>query len=442
MADRQAGARPQDHRRFPARERPGHSPNLCRVRGALSLDRRADPTNPTAPWNQTQLESLRTTLNIGVDSDLSILGREASLSWGLEFGRDKTTQKLIDGQDVATPLKNRSTAAYAQLTLPVNDAITLSGGVRYDRFKLSVGDFTRPRAYYYFPAYGIGLDLAPVSVTGGEFDFDEWTGNLGFTANIAPTTQVFGGWSQGYSPTDIGSFTCRAGMNSMAEICTAYGNDNPLIGAAYRCTTPGTYALSYVDIAPEPQVVDTYELGLRHDGGDWNGQVSAFYSTSDDGVNFDPITNRVSQQKERIWGVEAQGVWTLASGTVLNGMIGFREGRYDSDGDGKIEVWLGNNRIGAPVRVWLGVTRDFAGWIGRAEAMYLGGRDRAEGQLELPSVTLVNASLSRELGQGMLTLAVENLFDRDYVNPTATATRNAVTEGWGRTVAVSYRMSF
>lgn len=401
-----------------------------------------NPDDPTAPWNQTELSSLRTNLNISVDSDLSILGRDAGLSWGIEFGHDKTRQKLTDGQDVATPLRNRSTAAFAQLTLPVNDAVTLSGGIRYDRFRLKVGNFTRPRAYYYFPAYGIGLDLAPISVTGGDFSFDQFTGNLGFTANIAPQTQVFGGWSQGYSLTDIGSFTRRAGMNSLAEICTAYGNDNPLIAAAYGCTTPGTYVLSYADIAPEPQVVDTYELGLRHDAGDWNGQVSAFYSTSDDGVSFDPITNRVSQQKERIWGVEAQGAVTLATGTVLDGMIGFREGRYDSDGDGEIDAWLGNNRIVSPLRARLGVTHDLSGWITRAEAIYLGGRDHAQGQLDLPSTTLFNVNLSRDIGQGRLSLAVENLFDRDYVNPTATATRNAETQGWGRTVAVSYRMAF
>jgi len=401
-----------------------------------------NPADPTAPWNQTEMESLRTTLNIGVDSDLSVFGRDASLSWGVELGEDKTTQKLTNGAAVATPLTNRSSAAYAQLTLPVSNAVTLSGGLRYDHFRLDVGDFTRPRAYYYFPNYRTGLDLAPVAVTGGNFSFGEWTGNLGFTAFVGPTTQVFGGWSQGYSLTDIGSFTRRAGMNSVAEICTAYGNDNRLVAAAYGCSAPGTYALSYADIAPKPQIVDTYELGLRHEASTWNGQVSAFYSTSDDGVNFDPITNRVSQQKERVWGVEAQGAWTLASGTVMDGMLAFREGRYDSDGDGKIDAWLGNNRIGSPVRARLGVTHDFAGWVSRAEAVYLGGRSRAEGQLDLSTVTLVNASVSRELGQGTLSLAVENLFDRDYVNPTATATRNAKSAGQGRTVAVGYRISF
>lgn len=55
--------------------------------------------------------------------------------------------------------------------------------------------------------------------------------------------------------------------------------------------------LSCADIAPKPQVVDSYELGLRHNNGNWNGRASAYYSTSDDGISIDPITNRVSRKR-------------------------------------------------------------------------------------------------------------------------------------------------
>ncbi|MFT4149146.1 MAG: TonB-dependent receptor [Paracoccaceae bacterium] len=402
-----------------------------------------DPLNPTADYNQSQVDSVRDTLNVTIDSPITLFGREAGLSWGFEVGNDDTEQTARDGRAISTPLKNRSQALYAQLTLPVDDRLTLSGGLRYDRFDLEVGNFTRPRAYYYFTAYRIGLDLAPVAVTGGDFSFDQVTGNLGFTYDLAEATQVFGGWSQGYSLTDIGSFTRRAGMNSRAEICTAYGNDNPMIGAAYGCTTPGTYALSYADIAPRPQVVNTWEIGLRHDNGSWNGQISAYYSTSDEGVSFDPVTNRVSQQREEIWGIDAQGAYSLSAATVIDGQIGWREGRYDTNGDGRVDAWLGNNRIGSPLKVMAGVTHEFAGgWRARGEVVHLAGRDRAVGQVELDSVTLVNVSASRALGQGVLSVAVENLFDADYMNPTATATRNAETAGWGRTVTVGYRVSF
>ncbi|MCL4066107.1 TonB-dependent receptor [Pseudomonas sp. GX19020] len=402
-----------------------------------------NPADPTADYNQSELESLRNTLTVAIDSPLTIFGREAGLSWGFEAGTDETRQNAINGQAISTPLDSDSRALFAQLTLPVNDALTLSGGIRYDHYDLTVGNFSRPRAYYYFPAYRVGLDLAPVSVTGGEFTFEEFTGNLGFTWKLSEATQLFGGWSQGYSLTDIGSFTRRAGMNSVAEICTAYGNDNPLIAGAYGCSTPGTYALSYADIGPKPQVVDTWEIGLRHEEETWNGQISAWYSTSDEGVNFNPVTNQVSQQREEIWGIEAQGMYALSDATVLDGMIAYREGRVDKNGDGNVDAWIGNNRIGSPLRARLGVTQEFGnGWRARVEALHLAGRDRAPGEIDLQSVNLVNASVSKQIGPGLFSVAVENLFDKGYANPTATATRNVDSMGLGRTVTVGYRVSF
>lgn len=396
-----------------------------------------DPLNPTADFNQSELESRRDTLAVGIDSPLTLLGREANLSWGIETGRDATRQTGIDGNAIATPLNNRWKSAYAQLTLPVNDALTLSGGLRYDHFDLSVGGFTRPAAYY------MGYVLPAITVTGGEFAFEEVTGNLGATFDLAAGTQVFGGWSQGYSLTDIGSFTRRAGLNSRAEACSAYGTNVPVVAFLYRCTLPGSGTLSYAEIAPKPQVVDTYEIGLRHDGATWGGQVSAFYSTSDEGVNFDPATNRVRQAHEEIWGAEAQGTFALSDSTVLDAMLAFREGRVDSNGDGDADAWMGNNRIASPLRVRLGISHEFAGGLMlRGEAVHLSGRDKVPTEVQLEGVTLVNAQLAAPVGPGMLSLSVENLFDRDYVNPTTTATRNTHATGWGRIVTIGYNLTF
>ena len=72
----------------------------------------------------------------------------------------------------------------------------------------------------------------------------------------------------------------------------------------------------------------------------------------------------------------------------------------------------------------------------------MSSRDKAPGEISLSSVNLVNATLSKELGNGVFSVAVENLFDHGYANPTATATRNVESMGWGRTVTVGYRMTF
>ncbi len=41
-----------------------------------------------------------------------------------------------------------------------------------------------------------------------------------------------------------------------------------------------------------------------------------------------------------------------------------------------------------------------------------------------------------------ITLGIHNLFDTDYVNPTATATRTIAINGFGRMVSLGYKATF
>jgi iron complex outermembrane receptor protein len=54
----------------------------------------------------------------------------------------------------------------------------------------------------------------------------------------------------------------------------------------------------------------------------------------------------------------------------------------------------------------------------------------------------VNAAIGAPLAGGELYASVDNLFDRAYWNPTATAVRNLTVYGLGRTVTVGYRRTF
>ncbi|WP_204279803.1 hypothetical protein, partial [Serratia marcescens] len=75
--------------------------------------------------------------------------------------------------------------------------------------------------------------------------------------------------------------------------------------------------------------------GLRGDWGNVRGGVSAYLSTSDNGVSYDIAANRVSQQKERIWGFEANAEYDLTDMFTLGGSVGYVEGKYDANKDGK-----------------------------------------------------------------------------------------------------------
>ena len=390
-----------------------------------------DPRNPQADYAQGTLYSKRTGINATVATPLDSISQDMVLTWGLDFLHDETTQKIQNGWDIISPMRQNSVAAFAQLQAPVTDRLEIQGGVRYERFFLNVADFNRPAIYY------INRPYPAIDVIGGSFEYDNWTFNLGGTFYLTPELQAFAGFSQGFSLTDIGGFTRRAGANSSAELCDAYG--------ALACPGAGApdYTVSYASIAPDPQVVNNYEIGMRGGWTDFGGSLSAFVSTSDDGVNYDVASNRVSQQKERIWGLEATGWWQATDNFTVGTVLSYQEGRYDADRDGDIDSWLPNNRIATPFRGMVYGTYVFENGLNlRGEVVFFSGRDKITTVPEIEGAALVNVMASKKVGEGELSFGIENLFDRDYMNPTASATRNNVVNGEGRTVSLSYKITF
>lgn len=390
-----------------------------------------NPLDPQAPYSQTSLFSERSGISATVETPLDTLKEGTSLTWGLDFVHDRTWQTLQNGAHVMSPMTQNSVAAFAQLEVPVTERFRVQGGVRYERYFLNVDNFVRPDIYY------INRVFPAINVVGGDFNYDNWTFNIGSTFDLTPDTQIYGGFSQGFSLTDIGGFTRRAGANSTAEMCDAYG--------ALVCPGAGLpdYTVSYASIAPDPQVVNNYEVGLRGSNGDFGGSLSAYLSTSDNGVNYNVATNRVSQQKERIWGVEATGWWNVSNNLTVGGILGYTEGRYDANLDGTIDSWLPNNRIATPVHGLVYGTWVFDNGVSlRGEAEFFKGRDKVTTVPEIESAVLFNVLASGKVAGGELSVAVRNLFDNDYMNPTASATRNNVVQGEGRTITVGYKVTF
>lgn len=399
-----------------------------------------NPLSPTADFNQTTLSSERIGLNATVNTSLDQFVPGATLTWGADYTFDDTGQKLSNGFDAIAPMRQHSLAAFAQAEVPVTDRLRLQGGARFDQFFLDVMDFRRPDAVVY-PATSLAHLYPAIDVLGGSFNYGAWTFNAGGVFDVTTELQFFGNFSQGYSLTDIGGFTRRAGTNSLVEICDAYGS----IAAIYGCTGVPDFTISYADIAPRPQLVNTYEAGLRGDWGGLRGGVSAYLSTSKDGVNYDVMANRVSQQKERIWGVEANLEYDIDARFTVGGVLGYVEGRYDANRDGTIDPaeYLPNNRIPSN---WTGLAYVNAnlgnGFRARGEVEFFSGRDRIAGQ-KLDGEALVNIALWKEFSDGSeMSVAVRNVFDTSYINPSASATRGVAVPGLGRTVFASYKKTF
>lgn len=412
----------------------------------------------TSPDNQTTQKSQRSGFHLSIDSNLGRLVKGMRLTWGMDYSYENTRQVFVDDVNAIAPMKQHSVGLFGQLEVPITKWVTVRGGVRYDYFNLAVSNFVRPSYRYMVPtttaatypgiAYAPVL-VPPVEVIGGSFTYDQVTFNLGAVLNLSKQVKLFAGFSQGFALPDVGAFTRRAGTNT---------------GFAFP-----TDPIDYSSIGPKPQLVNTYEVGARANFRRFRGSLTGFISTSEYGVNFDPSTNTIVQQKEMIWGIEFKGEVDVTQDLTLGAVISYREGKRDTTGDGALDAYLPNNRIPTPFRMTLFGQYRFSGSFARGlfvrgELEYYGGRDVDDGTVyysayELPSfeavggypslklkpVTLVNILLAYPLRKGELgtvTFGIQNLFDATYDNPTATAVRNIPVLGLGRVVSLGYRVTF
>ncbi|WP_179381002.1 TonB-dependent receptor [Jannaschia marina] len=413
------------------------------ISGSITdIDRRAafveaGPANflyyPISPTNlaqdpdaQTELFTRTYGLSATVQTPLDGLGSGATLTWGVDLGRDEVDQRLIDGTDVIAPMTQTSTALFAQLDLSLGDRWEVSGGLRAERFSLSVEDFVRPDAVQ-LTAGGPQL-LPALEVTGGDFDYDAVVGNIGVVFRASDTLDLYAGFSQGFSIPDVGSFTRRARAA------------NPLL--------PGQ-TISFASIRPEAQIVDTWEAGLRYSGARLTADGSIFLSTSEDGTVFDNTTNTLTQQEERIWGAELSLDYLIRDGWNAGAQLAFVEGRFDDDDDGRIDSWLPNSRIPAPVTATLYTDYLFeTGLALSGELVYEAGRDKGD-EPRLEEIVRVNLGGSYPVGSGELTFGVTNLFDTRQDNNTASSVRRDPITGnalrvadEGRRIAIGYAVTF
>lgn len=400
-----------------------------------------NPLSPTSPDNQTTLYSQRGGANVTIDTPLDRLLPGAKLTWGGDLIKEKTWQTLTSGQDVFTPLEQTTAAGFGQLQIPVGERIVLRGGLRYEHFALSVSNYVRPAAYAAVAANNAqgfqSFVLPALNVTGGDFDYSALTANIGATVKLSESSEIFGGFSQGFALPDVGAFTRRAGI-STAYACPV---------ATPNCLPANRRTISYGSIAPEAQIVNNYELGVRGSYGNFKGSLSGYISTSEDGVTFDPVTNTLSQQKERIWGVEFIGDYAFTEQLSMGTVLSFREGRYDTNGDGRLDSSLPNNRIGSPWRGTLHGTYRFVNGVSlRVEGEGFSDRDVAIDlrgtRYKLKGGATMNLALTAPVLSGEAYVAVNNLFDRNYQNPTATSVRNLANYAWGRTVTVGFKKTF
>lgn len=358
--------------------------------------KRHDGTRPGPAVFQSFIESDKKGARLEFDTVLSDK-HAVMLSWGLDY-IDETTLQPGYVHDLATydasggrifrstgqtriwvpPYDVVNKGGFGQLEWQATDKMLIRGGFRREVVDVTVDDF---------------ISLTDGRVTGGKLSYGEILYNLGAVYDINKTYNVFAGYNQGFSLPDIGLLLRGAGAGtSVATLNTA------------------------------PQKVDNYEIGVRANWGDTQATASIFYSKNELGARSGGFDAPIVRAPEKIYGLEATLDTKLTKTWRTGGTFTWTEGKkYAANGT---ELgYLGNDAI-SPAKLTAYLENDTApGWTNRVQLTYSAERDRFNGntttiyQNKIEDYALVDVISQKKIGkQGVLTLGVNNLFNKQYFN--------------------------
>lgn len=355
---------------------------------------------------QTFLDSQR--IGGRLDIETSLFG--GLFLWGVDVISEETSQPFEDGRIFVPEMRQDTIGPFIQAKFDLMDDLAVSGGVRYETISFEVDDYTT--------VFGSNVE-------GGALDYDDTVFNLGAVYYFTDAVNSFVSFSQGFTV--------------------------PEIGHTLRRAPEGT---SILDLRPEPQVVNNYEVGVR---GSWPAVqtlLSLFYSTSELGTSLNSPKAfgdafQVLRSPERIYGVEASiAVQPFATWDV-GGILSWMEGKRDADDDGSFETYLLGNRI-PPLKVTAYIENEtLPGWRNRVQVLYSGNRNRFDGKSgfgrgEVRDFVLLDLLSGVELNWGTLELGVRNLLDEQYI-PVMSQIFNFddhYTAGQGRTISATYSIDW
>lgn len=343
-----------------------------------------------------------------------VLWKGLQLVAGADYLRDRSFQELAQTGRLWVPeMTYRGWAPFVQLEQKLaNDVVRLSGGARWENARLDVPDFITIATANRTP------------VEGGSPSFDKLLFNAGTVVEPMRGFTLYGSFSQGFTMPDAG-----------------------LILRAVN--TPGQSVDRLVNL--KPVIADNIEIGAawRRDGLDLN--ASYFWSNSDLGSRIQVIggAGTVMRERTEIEGFEAAASYRFPSKHRIGAALAILYGRYDSNGDNKVDRDLDGRNI-APNRLNFYAEGPIAGPVsGRVQASILFDREFDGGlpRFNFDGYSLVDAMLNYDAGEaGRFTLAASNLFDKQYLTyfaQTATfVTNTSYVSGRGRAFTLRWQGSF
>ncbi|MEM8595652.1 MAG: TonB-dependent receptor [Pseudomonadota bacterium] len=310
------------------------------------------------------------------------------------------------------PIVIENWGLFLQGDLTVIEDLTLSGGVRYDRFSFDAGPND--------PPFGLPTGVRP----GGSGANDGFSFNVGASYNIAEQT-LFASFAQGFSL--------------------------PLIQFATNSPLPGV-SISGSNLI-EPIQVNSFEAGIRGRLGPLSYSLAGFYAESDNGsfivIDPDDGTGEIFRSPQRNYGFEISTRLDATEDLRFGLDVSWNEGSSDGDDDGTFDP-LGSLTV-PPLKVSVtGEWQPVDKLTLDAQLLYIGDRDRAfDAGVEtfaIDGFTTLDIGASYELGPGRLALRATNLLNNDYL-PVESQTRfgtglNRRVAAPGRLLTLTYSAEF
>ena len=365
-------------------------------------------------WDQSQNVSEKLGGKFSWSRD-NLFDQRLRVTLGLDWGRDTTYQELVvSGLKWVPETQYESWSPFVQAEWWVADKVMLTGGVRHERGRLEVDDFNT------IPANAGGSRF----VEGGSPKTSKTLPNFGAVWEASDALKFYASYSEGYTVADIGR-------------------------VLRGITAPNQRVDNLVDLSPV--VSNNREVGLDFDDGRWVAHVAAYWSDSDLGsrLAFDRNTQSYNVVRERteIRGVEANFAFRFSeAGRVGLGYAG-AEGRYDSDGDDRVDSDLPGINI-SPDRI---IAFWDHSWSENISTRLQGSRS-LDRDFDLKGVrvastdgyTTLDLQARFKLPAGQLNLGVENLLDEQYVTyySQSTPRNDTYVAGRGRVLSASWQYRF
>ncbi|MEM9670007.1 MAG: TonB-dependent receptor [Pseudomonadota bacterium] len=343
---------------------------------------------------QTAIESEKFGVRFTANTPVKFEPLPFDLTYGVDFLTDETRQFDIGGAADATGDQD-AIAGFAQIEIPIGDLGILTGGVRFE---------------------DVSIDVSGV-MPEGEVSGDDVLFNASASIFVTEYFTLFGGFSQSFSPGDI-----------------------------LRVITDGSFATTD-DVELEFVQTDNFEGGIRGNFDFGRFEVVGFFSESNNGTTFDDELNIITQPEE-IKGIEVLIEVTPFEDLTIGSTFSYADGEVDLDDDGVFDEDLPTTRI-TPEKVT--VYADYSPldwWTLHGQLLYSGDQSNNSttfgGGVDIEDYALVDIQSTFDVGPGVLSVGITNLFNEDYVPVVNQAFNSQFSnvQGPGRRINFAYKLPF